>query len=166
MKFKLLGCETFERTCQGQCCFSVAKPCPTLTPWAATCRASLSITNSQSFLKLMSIDLAILSNHLILCPLLLLPLIFPRIRVFAYKSVFRIRWLKYWSFSFSISFSKDYSGLVSFRIDMLESQVEIMGQGLESAPIDTMKYFYIILKKDIVIQKFPGRIVHDPSYSE
>ena len=91
-----------------------------VTPWAATCQASLSITNSQSFLKLMSIELAILSNHLILFPLLLLPLIFPRIRVFAYESVFCIRWLKYWSFSFSISFSKDYSGSVSFRIDWFD----------------------------------------------
>ena len=88
------------------------------TSWAAACQASLSITNSQSLLKLMSIDLVMSSNHLILChPLLLLPSIFPSIRVFSNKSVFLIKWPKYWSFSFSISPSNEYSGLISFRID-------------------------------------------------
>ena len=81
-------------------------------------QAFLSITNSQSLLKLMSINLVMPSNHLILChPLLLLPAIFPSIRVFSNKSVLHIRWPKYWSFSFSISPSKEYSGLISFRID-------------------------------------------------
>ena len=88
------------------------------TPWTAGCQASLSLTNSQSLLKLMSIESVIPSNHLILChPLLLLPLIFPSIRVFSNESVLRIKWPKYWSFSFSISRSNEYSGLIFFRID-------------------------------------------------
>ena len=91
------------------------------TPWTATCQASLSITNSQSLLKLMSIELVMPSNHLILChPLLLAPSIFPSIRVFSNESVLRIRWPKDWSFSFSISPSNKYSGLVSFRMDWLD----------------------------------------------
>ena len=82
------------------------------TPWTAACQSSLSITNSWSLLKLMSIELVMLSNHLILyCPLLLPPSIFPSIRVFLYESVLYIRWPKYWSFSFSISPSNEYSGL-------------------------------------------------------
>ena len=85
------------------------------TPWTAASQASLSITNSWSLLKLTSIELVMPSNHLILCcPLLLLPSIFPSIRVFSSKSVLRIRWQKYWSFSFSISASNEYSGLISF----------------------------------------------------
>ena len=84
------------------------------TPWTAACQASLSITNSRSLLKLMSIESVMPSNHLILChPLLLLPSIFPRIRIFKDESVLRIRWPKYWSFSFSISPSNEYSGLIS-----------------------------------------------------
>ena len=91
------------------------------TPWTAAHQASLSITNSQSLLKLMSIELVMPSNHLILCrPLLLLPSIFPNIRVFSNESSFRIRWPKYWSFSFSISPSSEYSGLISFRMDWLD----------------------------------------------
>ena len=92
-----------------------------VTPWAAACQASLSITSSQSLLKLMSIELMMLSNRLILyCPLLLLPSIFPSIRVFSNKSVVHIRWPKYWSFSFNINPSNEYSGLISFRIDWLD----------------------------------------------
>ena len=84
-------------------------------------QASLSITNSQSLLKLMSIESVMLSNHLILChPLLLLPSVFPCIRVFPDESVFRIRWSKYWSFSLSVSPSNEYSGLISFRMDWLD----------------------------------------------
>ena len=91
------------------------------TPWTAAHQASLSITNSRSLLKLMSIESVIPSNHLILpCPLLLLPSIFPSIRVFSNESVLRIRWPQYWSFSFSISPSNEYSGLISFRIDWLD----------------------------------------------
>ena len=92
------------------------------TPWTAACQASLSITNSWSLLKLMSIQSVMPSNHLILChPRLILPSIFPSIRVSSNESVLHIRWPKYWSFSFSISRSNEYSGLISFRIDWLES---------------------------------------------
>ena len=92
-----------------------------VTPWTAAHQASLSITNSQSLLKFMSIESVMTSNHLILCPpLLLLPSIFPSIRVFSYESVLHIRWPKYWSFSFSISPSNEYSGMISFRMDWLD----------------------------------------------
>ena len=91
------------------------------TPWTAAHQASLSITNSRSLPKLMSITSVMPSNHLILCrPLLLLPSIFPSIRVFSNESVLPIRWPKYWSFSFSISPSNEYSGLISFRMDWLD----------------------------------------------
>ena len=90
-------------------------------PWAAARQASLSITNSQSWLKLMSIESVIPSNHLILCrPLLLLPSVFPSIRVFSNESALRIRWPKYWSFSFNISPSNEHSRLISFRMDWLD----------------------------------------------
>ena len=89
-----------------------------VTWWTAACQASLSITNSQSLLKLMPTESVMPSNHLILCcPLLLLPSIFPSIRVFSSESVLHIRWPKYWSFSFSISPSNEYSGLISFMIN-------------------------------------------------
>ena len=92
-----------------------------VTSWTAACQASLSITNSWSLLKLMSIESVMPSNHLTLChPLLLLPSIFPSIRVFSSESVLHIRWPNYWSFSFSISPSNKYSGLISFRIDWLD----------------------------------------------
>ena len=92
-----------------------------LTPWTATRQASLSFTVSHSLLKFMSIESMMLSNHLILChPLLLSPLIFPNIRVFSSDSALRIRWPKYWSFSFSISPSNEHSGLISFRMDWLD----------------------------------------------
>ena len=91
------------------------------TPWTAACQASLSITNSRSLLKLMSVDSVVPSNHLILChPLLLLPSIFPSIRVFSNESVLCIRWTKYLSFSFSISPFNEYSGLISFRFDWVD----------------------------------------------
>ena len=92
-----------------------------VTPWMAARQASLSITNSRSLLKLMSIDSVMPSNHLILChPLLLLPSIFPRIRVFSNESALCIRCPKYWSFSFSIIPSKEIPGLISFRMDWLD----------------------------------------------
>ena len=92
-----------------------------VTPWTIACQASLSITNSQSLLKLTSIESVMPFNHLILCyPLLLLPSIFPSIRVFLNELVLRFRWPKYWSFSFSISPSNKYSGLISFRMDWLD----------------------------------------------
>ena len=88
--------------------------------WTAACQTSLSITNSRSLLKLMSIESVMQSNHLILCcPLLLLPSIFPNIRVFSSESTLHIKWPKYWSFSFSISPSNEYSGMISFRISKL-----------------------------------------------
>ena len=91
------------------------------TQWTAACQASLSFTNSQSLFKLMSIELVMPSNYLILChPLLVLPSIFPSIRVFSNESGLCIRWSKYWSFSFSISPSNEYSGLISFRMDWLD----------------------------------------------
>ena len=91
------------------------------TPWTAAHLASLSIANSQSLFKLMSIELVMPSNHLILChPSLLLPLIFPSIRVFSNELVLCITWPKYWSFSFRISPSNGYSGLISFRMDWLD----------------------------------------------
>ena len=90
------------------------------SPWAAAHQASLSIISSQSLLKFMSIESAISSNHLILCYSLLLPVIFSRIRVFPNESALHIRWLKYWSFSFSISPSSEYSGLISFRTDWFD----------------------------------------------
>ena len=91
------------------------------TPRTGARQASLSITNSQSLLKLMSIESVMPSNHLVLChPLLLLPSIFPSIRVFSNELALRIRWPKYWSFSFSISPSNEYSGLISFRMDWLD----------------------------------------------
>ena len=91
------------------------------TPWTAACQASLSITNSQSLLKLMSIESVIPSNHLILChPLLLLPSIFPSIRVFSNESALCMSWPNYWSFSFNISPSNEHSGPISFNMDWLD----------------------------------------------
>ena len=101
--------------------FSCSVMSDSTTPWTAVCQASLSITNSQSLLKLISIESMRPSNHLILChPLLLLPPIPPSIRVFSNESALCIRWPKYWSFSFSISSSNEYSGLISFRLDWLD----------------------------------------------
>ena len=91
-----------------------------VTPWTVACQASLSITNSQSLLKLTSITLVVPSNHLILCHPLLLPSVFPNIRVFPSESVLHIRWPKYWSFSFSISPSNEYSELISFTMGWLD----------------------------------------------
>ena len=91
------------------------------TPWTAACQASLSFTISHSLLKLMFIELVMTSNYLVLChPLLLLPSIFPRIWIFSNESALHIKWPKYWSFSFSISPSNEYSGLISFRTDWLD----------------------------------------------
>ena len=96
-------------------------------PWTAAHQASLSITNSESLPKLISIELVITSNHLILCcPLLLLPSIFPNIRVFSNESALRMRWPKYWSFSFNISPSNEHPGLISSRMDWLDL-LEVQG---------------------------------------
>ena len=100
---------------------SVTQLCPTLCNWTVAHQASLTITNSRSLLKLISIESVMPSNHLILCcPLLLPPSIFPSIRVFLNESVLPIRWPKYWSFSFSISPSTEHAGLISFRMDWFD----------------------------------------------
>ena len=91
-----------------------------MTPWTAGHQAFLSITNSRSLLKLMFIESVMPSNHLILCRPLLLPSVFPSIRVFSSESILHIRWPKYWSFSFSTSPSNEYSELISFRMDWLD----------------------------------------------
>ena len=105
------------------CCGSLSHVWLFVTPWTAALQASLSFTISRSLLKLMSIKLVMPSSHLILCcPLLLLPSIFPSIRVFSIESALHIRWPKYRTFSLSISPSKEYSGLISFRTDLLAVQ--------------------------------------------
>ena len=110
-----------------------------VTPWTVARQASLSITNSQSLLKLVSIKSVMPSNHLILChPLFLLPSIFPRFRVFYNESVLCISWPKYWSFSFSISLSSEYSGLISFRMDWLDL-LAVQGALQESSPTPQFK---------------------------
>ena len=100
--------------------FSCSVVSDSVTPWNAACQGSLSITNSLSLLKLMSVESVMPSNHIILChPLLLLPSVYPSIRVFSNESILRIRWPKYWSFTFSIGPSNEYSRLIFFRMDWL-----------------------------------------------
>ena len=114
------------------------------------CQAFLFITNSRSLLKLMSIESVMLSNHLILCcPLLLPPSIFPSIRVFSNESAFRIRWPKYWGFSFSISSSNEYSGLISFRMDWLDLLVV---QGLSRVFSNTKVQKHQFLSAQLYLQ--------------
>ena len=110
------------------CCCSFAQSCLTLRhPMTAACQASLSLTVSRVTLKRVSIESVMPSNHLILCrPLLLLPSIFPSIRVFSNESALRIRWPKYWSFSFSISPSNEHPGLISFRMDWLVPYIKLV----------------------------------------
>ena len=109
-----------------------------MTPWTAALQVFLSITNSQSLLRLMSIESVMPSSHLILChPLLFLPSIFPSIRVFSNESVLCIRWPDYWGFSFSISPSNEYSGLISFRIDWLD--LLAVQETLKSPPTSQLK---------------------------
>ena len=106
-----------------------------MTPWTAAHQASLSITDSQSLLKLMSIELVMASNHLILChPLLLSLSIFPSLRVFSSESVLHIRWPKYWSFSFIISPSNEHPGLISFRIDWFDLAIQANSQEPSPTP--------------------------------
>ena len=118
------------------------------TPWTAARQASLSSTNSWSLLKLMSIEWVMPSNHLILCcPLLLLPSIFPSVRVFSNESVLLIRWPKYWSFNFSISPSNEYLGLISFRIDwfdLLAVQGDLLQHHSSKASILWCSAFFIV----------------------
>ena len=122
-----------------------------VTPWIVAHQASLSITNSRSLLKLMSIESVMPSNHLILCcPLLLSPSIFPSIRVFSNESVLHIRWPKCWSFSFSISPSNEYPGLISFRMDWLDllavqgTLKSLLQHHSSKAPIFWCSAFFII----------------------
>ena len=111
------------------------------TPWTAACQTSLSITNSWSWLKLMSIESVMPSKHLIYRPLLLLPSIFPSIRVFSSKSVLCIRWPKYWSFSFSIGPSNEYSGLICFRVTGLISLSPRDSQESSQTPFQKHQFF-------------------------
>ena len=116
--------------------FSHSVASNSMTPWTAAHQASLSITNSQRLLKLMSIELVMSSNHLILCcPLLLLPSVFPSIMFFSNVSALHIRWLKYWGFSFSISPSSEYSGSISFRMDWFN----LLDCSQESSPAPQFK---------------------------
>ena len=111
-----------------------------VTPWTAACQASLFITNSWSLLKLMPTELVMPSNHLILCdPLLLLSSVFPSIRVFSNESALHIRWPKYWSLSFNISPSNEYSGLIFFRMDWLD--LHSLRDSPESSPAPQFKSF-------------------------
>ena len=115
-----------------------------VTPLTAACQASLSSTISQNLLKLMSIKLVMPSNYLILCHPLLLPSVFPSIRVFSDESVLRIRWPKYWSFSFSISPPKEYSGLISFRIDWFDL-LAVQGTLKSNTTVQKCQFFGIQL---------------------
>ena len=122
------------------------------TPWIAAHQASLSITNFWSLLKLMSVELVMPSNHLILChPLFLPPSIFPSNGVFSNESVLRIRWQKYWSFRFNISPSNDYSGLISFRMDWLD----------QNDPVVSPTFFHLSLNLAIRSQSAPGLVFAD-----
>ena len=143
--------------------FSCSVLSDSLWLWTAACQTSLSITNSQSLLRLMSIKSVMPSNHLILCHPLLLPSILPSIRVFSRESVLRIRWPKYWSFSFSISPSNDYSGLIFFRIDWLDF-LAIQGT-LKSLCQHHSSKASILQCSDFLIQlshpyKTAGKIIH------
>ena len=111
-----------------------------VTPWTAARQASLP-TNSQSFLKLMSIESVMPSNHLLCCPLLLPPSIFPRIRVFSNESVLHIRWPKYWSFSFNISPSNNYLGLISFRMDWLDLLAVWLSRVFSNTTVQRHQFF-------------------------
>ena len=131
-----------------------------VTPWTAACQAFLSITNSQSLLKLMSTESVMPSNHLILChPFLLLPSIFPSIRVFSNESVLHIRWPKYWSFS--ISLSSEYSGLISFRIDWFDllavqgTLKSLLQHHSSKAPILQHSAFFMVQFSHSYVKRLP-----------
>ena len=137
---------------------SVAQSCPTLRdPWTAAHQASLSITNSQSLLRLMSIESVMPSNHLILCrPLLLAHSIFPSIRVFSNESVLHMRWPRYWSFSFNISPSNEHPGLISFSMDwlallaVLGTLKSLLQHHRSKASILQHSAFFIIISKGFI----------------
>ena len=128
-----------------------------MTPWTAARQASLSITNSWGSLKLMSIESVMPSNHLILChPLLFPPLIFPSIRVFSNESVLHIRWPKYWSFSFNLSPSSEYSGLISFRMDWLDL-LAVQGTPYRLLTVSSDDY-YISPQHSVLTTGLPGNL--------
>ena len=137
-----------------------------MTPWTVAHQASLSITNSWSLLKLMSLESVMPCNHLILyCPLLLLlPSIFPSIRVFSNESVLHIRWPKYWSFSFNISPSSEYSGLISFRMDWLDllavqgTLKSLLQHHSSKASVLRCSAFFIVQLRGLVQEKNPDHI--------
>ena len=149
-----LGCnELLSRENPASVQFSCSVLSDSATPWSAVCQASLSTTNSQSLPKLTSVELVMPPNHLILChPLLLLPSIFPSIRVFPNESVLRIRWPKYWSFSFNISPSNEHSGLISFRMDWLDL---LAVQGTLKSLLQNPAHRWL---KDSVLQVKGGKI--------
>ena len=112
-------------------------------PWTAACKASLSITNSRSLLKLTSIESVMPSSHLVLChPILLLPSIFPIISIFSNEPILQIRWSKYWSFNLGISPSNEYSGLISFRIDWFEKKESSPTPQFKSISSLTLSFLY------------------------
>ena len=122
--------------------FSCSVVSDSATPWTAACQAFLSITNSRSLPKLMSIESVMSSSHLILCHPLLLPSIFPSIRVFSNESALHIRWWKYWSFSFNISPSNERPGLISFRTDWLQSlQSKGLGRVFSNTTVQKHQFF-------------------------
>ena len=128
-------------------------------PWTAARQASLSITNSRSFLKLMSIKSVMPSNHLILCyPLLLPPSTIPSIRVFSNESVLRIKWPKYWSFSFNISPNNEYSGLIAFRMDWL---ISLQSKGLSRVFSNTTVQKKSILQHSAFFNNATLTFIHD-----
>ena len=155
---------------QGLCCstqafssfgssvqFSCSVVSDSVTPRTAACQASLSITNSRSLLKLMSIESVMPSNHLTLChPLLLLPSIFPSIRVFSNESVLHIRWPRDWSLSFSISPSNEYSGLISFRSEWISLQSKGLSRVFSNTTTQKHQFFsaqlYLLSNSHIHIQ--------------
>ena len=120
------------------------------TPWTAARQAFLSITNTRSLPKLMSTELVMPSNHLTLChPLLLLPSVFPSIRVFSSESALRIRWPKYWSLSFNISPSNEHSGLISFRMDCITISKPSGGNGIPAELFKILKHAAAKLRHSI-----------------
>ena len=137
-------------------------------PWTAACQASLSITNSWRLLKLMCIESVMPSNHLILCCLLLLlPSIFPQIRVFSNESVLHISWPKYWNFSYSIISSSEYSGLISFRMDWLNllaaqgTLKSILQHEFKSINYSALSFVYMTTRKSIALTRrtFVGKVL-------
>ena len=132
-----------------------------MTPWTAAHQAPLSSTNSQSFLRFMSTESVMLSNHLFLCfPLLLLPSIFSSIRDFSNDSALQIRWPKYWSFSFSISLSNEYSGLIFFRMDWFDLHTV---QGTLKSPLQ--KYLADEMgKRGAVVERFILSTIYHPYF--